>query len=184
MNEQLKETISKELEQFYCSILLNEVKENVRKLKAYGVGNEEIDAVLYDEEIFPSLKVTQDFRILLCREKKEEIKMEPLIKAVYLLFLRHPEGIVLKCLPDYQEELIVFYSRLRPYEPTSRVRKSIRDVTDPTLNSINEKCTRIRKTFLNYLPKQIAKYYCITGNRGEAKRIMLPRDLITWEEEI
>ena len=32
MNEQLKEVVSKELEQFHCSILLDELKENVRKL--------------------------------------------------------------------------------------------------------------------------------------------------------
>ena len=40
-----------------------------------------------------------------------EIKMEPLVKAVYLLFLKHPEGIVFKCLPDYRKELAELYKR-------------------------------------------------------------------------
>jgi hypothetical protein len=38
-----------------------------------------------------------------------EIKMEPLTKAVYLLFLNHPEGILFKHLPDYRQELANIY---------------------------------------------------------------------------
>ena len=53
MNEQLKEVVLKELEQFHCSILLDEVKEKVRKLKAYGVENAEIMVVMNEEELFP-----------------------------------------------------------------------------------------------------------------------------------
>ena len=37
MEKGLKDMISKELEQFHCSILLDEVREKVRKLKAYGI---------------------------------------------------------------------------------------------------------------------------------------------------
>lgn len=44
MDRQEKLLISKELEQFHCSILLDEVKEKVRKLKAYGVDEAEIVA--------------------------------------------------------------------------------------------------------------------------------------------
>lgn len=59
--------------------------------------------------------------------------------------------------------------------------KSIEDVTNPTLNSINEKCAKIRKLFSEILPKAIARYYSISGKRGEAKQILLPRNHITWE---
>ncbi len=59
--------------------------------------------------------------------------------------------------------------------------QSIEDVTNPTLNSINEKCARIRKVFAGLLPKSVARYYAISGKRGEAKRIALPRELVVWE---
>ena len=52
MNEQLKEVVLKELEQFHCSILLDELKEKVRKLKAYGVKDAEIMAALNEKELF------------------------------------------------------------------------------------------------------------------------------------
>ena len=52
MERQGKLKVSKELEQFHCSILLDEVKEKVRKLKAYGVDDAEIVAAMNEEELF------------------------------------------------------------------------------------------------------------------------------------
>ncbi|MBR5038813.1 MAG: hypothetical protein IKX65_08850 [Prevotella sp.] len=181
MNRQLNGLFSKELKQFHCSILLEEVKEKVRKLKAYGVNDVEIIATMNEEEMFPQLIVTEDFKILLSGEEKREVRMEPIVKAVYLLFLSHPEGIVLKCLPDYRSELTKIYLLLRPSGLTDRARKSIMDVTNPTLNSINEKCARIRKIFSEMLPHGVAKYYAISGKRAEAKKIDLVRANVIWE---
>ena len=181
MERQGKLKVSKELEQFYCSILLDEVKENVRKLKAYGVDEADIVATMNEEELFPQLVVTEDYKVVLADGADTEIKMEPLVKAVYLLFLSHPEGIVLKYLPDYKKELTALYLLLRPYGMTDRVMRSIEDVTNPTLNSINEKCARIRKLFSEILPKSVARYYAISGKRGEAKKIDLVRANVVWK---
>ena len=107
--------------------------------------------------------------------------MEPIVKAIYLLFLKHPEGIVFKCLPDYREELIDIYKDLRPLGLNNRSLQSIEDVTNPCLNSINEKCARIRAAFINKFDEHLAKNYFVTGERGEAKKITLSRDLVVWE---
>jgi hypothetical protein len=181
MDIELKSLISKELEQFHCSILLDEVKEKVRKLKAYGVDETEIVAAMNEEELFPQLIVTEDYKVVLADGDGTEVKMEPLVKAVYLLFLSHPEGIVLKCLSDYRKELTQLYLLLRPAGLTDRVLQSIEDVTNPTLNSINEKCARIRKAFSSLLPKSVARYYSISGERGEPKKIDLVRANVIWK---
>ena len=181
MEKELKQSISKELEHFHCSILLDEVKEKVRKLKAYGVEDSEIMAVMNEEELFPQLIVTQDYKVVLADGDDTEVKMEPLVKAVFLLFLSHPEGIVLKCLSDYRKELTQLYLLLRPAGLTDRVLQSIEDVTNPTLNSINEKCARIRKAFSGLLPRSVARYYSISGKRGEVKKIDLVRANVVWK---
>ena len=103
------------------------------------------------------------------------------VKAVYLLFLRHSEGIVFKHLPEYRQELTEIYSRLRPGGLTEKALRSIEDVTNPMLNSINEKCARIRGAFLGQFDEYMAKSYYVDGLRGEAKKISLPRDLVIWE---
>ena len=51
------------------------------------------------------------------------------------------------------------------------MKKSINDVTDPTKNAINEKCSRIREAFVKHFDEQIAKNYFITGTRSEPKKI-------------
>jgi hypothetical protein len=84
-------------------------------------------------------------------------------------------------LPDYREELADIYTKLRPTGLNDRAIQSIEDVTNPLLNSINEKCARIRAAFLGEFDEYMAKYYYIEGKRGEAKKISLPRDLVVWE---
>ena len=127
------------------------------------------------------LTITKDYAIILSDYDNKEVKMEPLVKAVYLLFLKHPEGIAFKQLPDYRQELIDIYNDLRPLGLNKRSLQSIEDVTNPLLNSINEKCARIRAAFVDKFDEHLAKNYFITGERGEAKKIILPQDLVVWE---
>lgn len=179
MDNTIKKKLEDELKQFHCSILLDEVKEKVRKLKAYGVDDAEIVSAMNEEELFPQLIITEDYKVMLEDGSNTEVRMEPLVKAIYLLFLSHPEGIVLKCLSDYRQELTQLYLLLRPTELTDRVLQSIEDVTNPTKNSINEKCARIRKAFSELLPPSVARYYSISGKRGEVKKVDLSRDMVT-----
>ena len=111
----------------------------------------------------------------------KEVKMEPLTKAVYLLFLKHPEGIAFKHLPDYRKELVELYTMIKPLSINDRVLKSIEDVTNPLLNSINEKCSRIKAAFRAEVDVSLADQYYITGKSGEQKNITLPRKLVVWE---
>lgn len=180
VNGQVNGMIPNDLEQMNCSILLGEVKDMVRKLRSYGVKEDEIAAVLQEDEPLPELIITDDYRILIGPNRKE-VHMEPLVKAVYLLFLNHLEGIMFKYLPDYREELSQIYVKLKPMGLNDRAIHSIEDVTNPLLNSINEKCARIRGAFVGQFDDYIARHYYIDGLRGEAKKIDLPRNLVVWE---
>ncbi len=127
------------------------------------------------------LTITKDYSLILSDYNNKEVRLEPLVKSVYLLYLNHPEGIAFKTLPSFRNELTRIYSKLRPYGLNSQAIKSIEDVTNPLLNSINEKCSRIRAAFLAELDSSLADQYYIVGKSGEPKKIMLPRELIIWE---
>jgi len=181
--KQVRKTYSKELECFYCSILMDEIRDRVRKLRLYGVTDSEIESTLHDDNMFPLMTVTKDYKIVLSGGKNTEIKMEPLVKAVYFLFLSHPEGIAFKYLPDYRKELADIYQKIKPFGLTERAIRSIEDVTNPLLNSINEKCSRIRAAFLAEIDATLLEQYIITGKSGEVKKITLPRKLVVWEQK-
>lgn len=129
---------------------------------------------------FSRLTITKTGTIMLSDYNKE-VKMEPLAKAVYLLYLKHPEGIAFKELPDYRTELADLYIKVKPLGLTDKVIKSIEDVSNPLLNSINEKCSRIKAAVLAEVDVTLADQYYITGKGGEKKKITLPRKLVTWE---
>jgi len=176
-----KDTIKNdELRQARCAILLKEVKERVQMLKDYGMSEKEIFAHLHSAQSLTPMIISRDYKIYLGEDRKE-VHLEPLVKSLYLLFLQHPEGIIFKDLPDYRQELANIYNKVRPWGLTDRALQSIEDVTNPMLNSINEKCAKIKKIFETTLDSSIAEKYYIKGTRGEAKKIALPRDLVTWE---
>lgn len=163
--------------------LIEEVRERVSKLRQRGISEYILEQLIHPDNRLSRMVITKDYRILLPDYNNMEIKMEPLVKAVYLLFLRHPEGIAFKELPDYREELTKIYSQLKSSVLTDRAIQSIEDVTNPMLNSINEKCARIRAAFVGQFDDYMARHYYIDGRRGEAKKIILPRDLVVWETD-
>ena len=173
-------TKNEELSKSRCSILMEEVKERVQELKDYGMSESEILSHLYGDQSLIPLIISRNYRIFLGDERRE-VQLEPLVKSLYLLFLHHPEGIIFKDLPDYRQELAEIYNKVRPWGLTDRALRSIEDVTNPMLNSINEKCARIKKVFVAMLDSSIADQYYVKGTRGDAKKIALPRDFVVWE---
>ena len=165
------------------AILVKEVREKVEALRERGMAEKLIRKIIQIEPKLSRLVITKDMRIMLPDYNNMEIVMEPINKAVFLLFLKHPEGIVFKCLPDYRKELAEIYQMIKPLGLNDRAIQSIEDVTNPCLNSINEKCARIRGAFISQFDENLAQHYYISGYRGEAKKIDLPRELVVWEDK-
>ncbi|MCR5042860.1 MAG: hypothetical protein K6A93_01770 [Bacteroidaceae bacterium] len=160
--------------------VMSEVQMLVERLRQSGVGEWALQQLFQPTRKLSRLHVRYG-RIFLPDYNNVEIKMPPLSKAIYLLYLHHPEGIKFSYLPEYRKELLSVYEMISGRDSREDIRRSIDDVTDPTRNSINEKCSRIKQAFLRVFDDSIARNYYITGERGEAKKILLPQDLIVWE---
>jgi hypothetical protein len=164
--------------------LIQEIRERVEKLEQKGVDSYLIEMLFKNRQRkLSKLRITKDYKIFLSDYFGMEIKMTPLPKAVFLLFLKHPEGIMFSYLPDFREELMEIYKKIKgPFFNYESAQKSIEDVTNPLSNSINEKCSRIREAFVSQFDDHLARFYYVDGQRGEAKKIALPRSLVKWEE--
>lgn len=152
----------------------------VTRLRENGVNDLVIEEIFHPTQKLSRLHVRYP-RIFLPDYQNMEIRMSPLPKAVYLLYLKHPEGIRFYNLPDYRDELYHIYAGFSGRENPDDIRASVEDVTNPLGNSINEKCSRIRQAFLSKFEDRLARNYYITGERGTAKKIILPREMVTWE---
>ena len=73
-------------------------------LKAIGVPVLEALRIEAAKGKLSRLVITADYRFLLV-DYHVEVELQPVHKAVYLLFLAHPEGLEFKRLADHREEL-------------------------------------------------------------------------------
>lgn len=104
-----------------------------------------------------------------------EIKLRPLEKALYRLFLNHPEGIRRTDLPLHREELYGIYSRLSNHDSGKVTRQRVDDLVSILSNSADEKISRIKRVFTDAVGETLARHYCILGERGEPYRIAIDR---------
>ncbi len=136
------------------------------------------------------LLITADCRFILVDYGNREVQLQPVHKAVYLLFLAHPEGIEFKRLADYRGELTRYYMLTTRMTDKERVAESIDHLVDPLDNAINEKCSRIKRAFTALMDDYAASYYIISGHTQKhvggssriwyerLKVITLPRNLV------
>ena len=112
----------------------------------------------------------------------EEIKMPILSKALYFTLLHHNEGIAIKYLSDYKDELQAWYKALSNRKDT---KQSIETLIDPTNNSANEKLSRIRKAFESALEnyEDAPDDFIPVGKKTQPYIINLSRTRIFWQPE-
>ena len=141
------------------------------------------------------LVITKDYRFIL-EDYHREVELQPVHKAVYLLFLAHPEGIEFKRLADYRAELTRYYMATAKMMDKEKIIEGVDHLVDPLDNAINEKCSRIKKVFLEMMDEYTASYYIISSHTQKhivgssriwyerLKVITLPRHLVLMESEM
>lgn len=108
-------------------------------------------------------------------------ELAPLNRAVFLFFLKHPEGVVLNDLVKHQVELERIYQHLNPNKDREAVRTTIENLVQPGNGGITESLARIKRAFELAVGADIAEYYYISGRRNEPYRIGLDREWVHWE---
>lgn len=136
------------------------------------------------------LQITKDYRFFLVDYDNKEVELQPVHKAVYLLFLAHPEGIEFKRLREYREELTRYYMATAKLLDKEKIVEGVDHLVNPLDNAINEKCSRIKKVFFDMMDEYVASYYIISGHAQKRfagssriwyerlKVITLPRELV------
>ena len=182
--------------------MAREVRELVRELQVMGRNDLLLKAITVPtlEELrteaargtLSRLIVKRDGRLILAKGNRG-VQLTPVHRAVYILFLRHPEGIEFKRLGDYSGELLDIYKRIMPDGDMDKMRESVGHLTNPLDNAINEKCSRIKSAFSALMDDYSASYYIINSQSEQIdpssprrwyrrlKVITLPRNLVEYE---
>lgn len=162
-------------------VLIN-LKTIVETLRLQGVALGAIHEFIDRQEPISELVITDDLRLFLPLYDNIEIEMSAQIKAIYFLFLNHPEGIVLQNLDRYHTELMNYYKQTNKGVLTPKMDQSIRKLEEYGNNQLNVVITRIREAFCTKFDDRLARHYYISGEKGQPYRIPLNPDLIKWED--
>ena len=164
------------------SLTLEELNKNIERLRLLGIPLDVLIEYIAKYETISKLRITDDFRIFLPDYNNKEVRLTPLFKAVYFLFLNHPEGIILQRLEEHHREFANYYiqtSNVKELTPRMAVR--INALEYPGNNYLNTIISKIKAEFLSVIDEHLAKHYYIFGRPGEPYKIALDYDYIEWE---
>jgi hypothetical protein len=119
-------------------------------------------------------------KIFLTDLGNSELKLAPLERTLYLLFVKHENGLHLNEIHEHAGWISETYSRIGNPRTVAELRNSIELLINPTENSVSEKISRIKNKITATVGEELAPQYIIAGERGQPKRIVLDRNLISY----
>jgi hypothetical protein len=130
------------------------------------------------------LEVTLYNAPLLLPDYDDELHLTAQVKALYVLFLLHPEGIRMKDIGDYKEEFKRLYFRFSNRSDMDKLRDSIERLFDLwTPNTMNVKKSQCSSALRLAIPEDdLRAHYEIQVNRGGPHTILLDRSLVSLPE--
>ena len=122
--------------------------------------------------------VNGDMKIVLPEYDEMEIEMPAMCRTLYVLFMKNRkqggEGIILKNMDEYRDDILSIYGLVKPGANERRVAQTVDNLCDPFSDSLNQMISRINRCIRNVITdKTVAQQYIISGTRGEEYGIAL-----------
>ena len=169
------------LERMEAEELLALMEKVQERLRAMGISADASGATLKPEAAAPvELYIDRQYTIRMEAPDGPALPLRPLVKALFILFLRHPEGILLKQRDQYRQELEEIYAVICPNTAVEDVRARVGRLVNLQDNSFSEKASVLNARLEDLLPKGTADDYKIQGYNGHSRRIPINPLLINW----
>ena len=155
-------------------MLIVKVQERLKDL-GFGVGPiiESVDTV----EFF----IYRNYTIRMGGPDGPMLQLRPLVKTLFILFLKHPEGVLLKQRDCFRAELEEIYGVISPNTDRENIKARIARLVDLQDNSFSEKASVLNARLEELLPEGIAGDYQIQGYNGCPRKIRLNPLLVHWK---
>ena len=151
--------------------LIKKAQERLRELEDNSVSSKPESSRLYIDRRYNIRLDTPDGPVL---------PLRPLLKALFILFLRHPEGIRFKERALYEKELGDIYAVILPNADSDTRQRRILRMMDLADNSFSEKMSALNARLEELFP-ETSENYKIQGYNGHPRRISLDQLMVIWQ---
>ena len=137
-------------------------------------------------QLLSRLEITPNVYDVLLPDYEREFHFTAQVKALYVLFLLHPEGILMKEFDNYKDQYRSLYFRFTNRSDMEKLHQSIEklfDVFSP--NALNVKKSQCNRVIRSVIPdEEWNKYYIIEAPKGREHKILLDRQLVSLPENL
>jgi hypothetical protein len=145
--------------------IVAQIKTLLRQLRTKGATDKEIDSLLIEEEKPGRAYIDSTGNLVLPDAGNAKIKLTPMERTLYILFLRYPEGINADELWRYWDELCEIYGSQMIYDDKNLIEDAVESICDEEKVTWYTNVSRIKRKITDKLGKRAAEQYII--KRGE-----------------
>lgn len=160
------------------AVLLQEMENIARALKLKGVKSELFDEMVSALEQPVPLVVSRFGKVHLHELGNLEVKMDAKQLALYVLFLKHPEGLLADEVVGHRSELLKLYRQYTHIGDPEKHEAIVDSLLSEEKGDLYTNINRIKTSFTNSLGPRLARHYIIARSDEDGKyRIALPEEM-------
>lgn len=158
--------------------LVRAVKDLLRDLRTRGLDDDTIETLLRRDG--PG-RLVLDRRglIKLPDYGITTLYLSPIERTLYILLMRHEDGIPATDLWMYYDELCAIYRSQTVYDDPDKIDSAVDTLCEDSRAALQITVSRIKRKFVDKVGRVAAEQYAIVRNRDGVYKIAVPRSLAT-----
>ena len=151
--------------------IVAQIKSLLKQLRTKGATDKEIDSLLIEEDKSGRAYIDSTGMLVLPDEGNVRIKLTPMERTLYILFLRYPAGINADELWRYWDELCDIYGSQTVYDDKDLIEDAVEGICDEEKVTWYTNVSRIKRKVSEKLGKRAAEQYIIRRGADGLYRI-------------
>lgn len=164
--------------------LLDEMERIARALIVKGVKTQVFDEMISMLDQPSPMRVGWRGHIEIPEMGDMEIRLNPMQKALYNLFLNYPEGLLADEIVGHKKELLRLYSESSVLDTLDAIENAVDAVLSEDKQEFYVNVSRIKARFKEKLGPKMAEHYIIKKEDDGRYRISLPHDMVSWRSNV
>lgn len=151
--------------------IVAQIRNLLGQLRIKGITEKEIDTLLTQQQKPGRAYINAQGMLVLPDAGDIKIKLTPMERTLYILFLRYPEGINADELWRYWDELCDIYGSQMVYDDKDLIEDAVEGICDEEKVTWYTNVSRIKRKITDKLGKRTAEQYIIRRGKDGLYRI-------------